>query len=154
MKRARLQAQLTGKASTRTRDVGPEEAHYRNVRAINKRIDKRDGRIKQILRELKGLRMANRADRRELRAVLQRDSRVTESDVDVIRFAGRPDAIDISSHRRERETVKQTTCRHCGQDIEGFAPFDARTDWRDRGNNQTCPSGPRAGERHQPYEKG
>lgn len=35
-------------------------------------------------------------------------------------------------------TVRHTTCRHCGQDIEGFAPW-RKGEWRDRGNNATCP---------------
>jgi hypothetical protein len=33
---------------------------------------------------------------------------------------------------------KQTACRHCGQDIEGFWPYRAG-EWRDRGNNAECP---------------
>lgn len=35
--------------------------------------------------------------------------------------------------------VRQTVCRFCGQDIEGFSPF-RRGEWRDRGNNTTCPT--------------
>lgn len=37
------------------------------------------------------------------------------------------------------ETVRHTSCRHCGQDIEGIAPFPLG-EWRDRGNNRTCPT--------------
>jgi hypothetical protein len=46
--------------------------------------------------------------------------------------------------------VRQTTCRHCGQDIEGFAPY-RKGEWRDRGNNTTCPSGPNKGRKHAPF---
>jgi hypothetical protein len=35
-------------------------------------------------------------------------------------------------------SVRQTCCRHCGQDIEGLFPY-RRGEWRDRGNNPTCP---------------
>lgn len=36
-------------------------------------------------------------------------------------------------------TVRQTACRHCGQDIEGWWPY--RTgEWRDRGHNTHCPN--------------
>ena len=35
--------------------------------------------------------------------------------------------------------VRQTSCRHCGQDIEGFSPY-RRGEWRDRGNNTHCPA--------------
>lgn len=35
--------------------------------------------------------------------------------------------------------VRQTSCRHCGQDIEGYAPY-RRGEWRDRGNNWHCPT--------------
>ena len=33
----------------------------------------------------------------------------------------------------------QTSCKHCGQDIENLWPFRAG-EWRDRGNNPTCPT--------------
>jgi hypothetical protein len=33
---------------------------------------------------------------------------------------------------------KHTTCRHCGQDIEGCFPY-RKGEWRDRGNNAECP---------------
>ena len=47
----------------------------------------------------------------------------------------------IDYARSERTpTVRQTVCRHCGQDIEGHAPFNRAT-WRDRGNNTHCASG-------------
>jgi hypothetical protein len=42
-------------------------------------------------------------------------------------------------HAREYSAVRQTACRHCGQDIEGFAPY-RKGEWRDRGNNSTCPN--------------
>ena len=34
-------------------------------------------------------------------------------------------------------SVIHTTCKHCGQDIEGIN----NTDWRDRGNNRKCNDG-------------
>lgn len=33
--------------------------------------------------------------------------------------------------------VRQTGCKHCGLDIEGFRPFP-KGEWRDRGNNTHC----------------
>lgn len=47
-------------------------------------------------------------------------------------------------------TVRQTGCRFCDLDIEGFAPY-RRGEWRDRGNNSTCPHGPNKGKPHAPY---
>lgn len=48
--------------------------------------------------------------------------------------------------------VRQTSCRYCGQDIENFSPYRAG-EWRDRGNNPTCPTvaGDRDGLQHVPY---
>jgi hypothetical protein len=43
----------------------------------------------------------------------------------------------------EPVTVRQTACRHCGLDIEGFAPY-ARGQWQDRGGNRTCNDGKHA----------
>lgn len=37
--------------------------------------------------------------------------------------------------------VRQTSCKWCGLDVEGFAPFNRRTEWRDRGNNTRCNDG-------------
>ncbi len=46
--------------------------------------------------------------------------------------------------------VRQTACKHCGQDIENFSPYRAG-EWRDRGNNTTCPTAAGdAGQKHQP----
>jgi hypothetical protein len=42
--------------------------------------------------------------------------------------------------------VRQTSCRHCGQDIENFFPY-RRGEWHDRGNNPTCNDG----KTHAPY---
>lgn len=47
----------------------------------------------------------------------------------------------------KRTTVRQTACKHCGQDIEAFAPY-RRGSWRDRGNNTHCPDD--SGKRHEP----
>jgi hypothetical protein len=47
--------------------------------------------------------------------------------------------------------VRQTGCRHCDQDIENFWPY-RRGEWRDRGNNTTCPTPEGdAGLKHEPY---
>jgi hypothetical protein len=46
---------------------------------------------------------------------------------------------------------RHTTCKHCGQDIEGKAPF-TRGEWRDRGNNRTCPDSKR-GRKHAPVSE-
>jgi hypothetical protein len=40
----------------------------------------------------------------------------------------------------EDSGVRHTSCRKCELDIEGFAPYPAG-EWRDRGNNATCPKG-------------
>lgn len=45
-------------------------------------------------------------------------------------------------------TCRHTSCRHCGQDIEGFAPY-RKGEWRDRGNNTHCPDD--SGKVHAPY---
>lgn len=50
---------------------------------------------------------------------------------------------------RNYTAVKHTYCRHCDQDIEGWAPY-RRGEWRDRGNNGTCQSGPNKGKPHAP----
>src|SRR5262245_54119953 len=42
-----------------------------------------------------------------------------------------------SLSRTPAATVRQTACRHCGLDIEGWAPYRRGT-WRDRGNNTHC----------------
>lgn len=48
-------------------------------------------------------------------------------------------------------SVRQTSCRHCGQDIENISPF-RRGEWRDRGNNTHCPTPEGdAGQLHAPY---
>lgn len=48
---------------------------------------------------------------------------------------------------------RQTSCKHCGQDIENIEPFPAGQ-WRDRGNNPTCPnSAGDAGQTHEPVEE-
>lgn len=40
----------------------------------------------------------------------------------------------------EDTTARHTTCKHCGQDIEGISPY-VKGGWRDRGNNATCNDG-------------
>jgi hypothetical protein len=45
--------------------------------------------------------------------------------------------------------VRQTSCRFCGLDIEGWSPYPAGA-WRDRGGETHC----RAGQAHAPYRPG
>lgn len=48
--------------------------------------------------------------------------------------------------------VRQTTCIHCGQDIENAHPFRPGT-WRDRGSNTHCPTpAGDAGQLHEPVK--
>lgn len=104
MRRARLQAAITGRAKA----IGPTEAHERNVLAITKRIHTKSARLRALTKELKALRSELRFDRRELRAVLQRDASIGV-DGDAYAAAGSPDAIDIAEHRRERNETKGGT---------------------------------------------
>jgi predicted RNA-binding Zn-ribbon protein involved in translation (DUF1610 family) len=63
------------------------------------------------------------------------------------------DSRDIIARIEELESqlgdaVVRTACKHCGQDIEG-----RDDDWRDRGNNSTCPNeAGDAGQEHEPTE--
>jgi hypothetical protein len=60
----------------------------------------------------------------------------------------------VSSYLRGFGTygdVIHTACKHCDQDIEGIKPF-VKGDWRDRGNNRVCPSGPNKDKAHEPIE--
>lgn len=52
--------------------------------------------------------------------------------------------------KRNYTAVRQTACRFCELDIEGFAPY-RKGEWRDRGNNPTCPHGPNKDKAHAPY---
>ena len=99
MRRPRLQAVLTGKAST-SKDVGPEAAHERNVLAITRRIHSKTARLRRLTAEAKQLRAELRADRRELRLVLQRDASITTEDRR-LELAGGSDAIDAVNARGE-----------------------------------------------------
>jgi hypothetical protein len=85
----RLEAVVQGKS--REREIGPEEAHARNVMAITGRIHKKQARLRAITREAARLRKELRADKRELRAVLQRDPHAT---VEQLELAGKADAAD------------------------------------------------------------
>ena len=50
------------------------------------------------------------------------------------------------------DKVRQTCCKHCGQDIEAFSPFPCG-EWRDRGNNTHCPNAAGdAGQCHEPTD--
>lgn len=105
---ARLEAVVKG--IDRTRDVGPEEAHARNVMAITGRIHKRQARLRAITREAARLRKELKADRRELRAVLQRDSSVTE---ERLALAGKADAADRAVALAEQRGAGRL-CGHVG----------------------------------------
>lgn len=70
--RGRLTAALTGRA----KEVGPEEAHRRNVLAITRRIHAKTRKRASLRREIQRLTRELREDRRELRIVLQRDSTI------------------------------------------------------------------------------
>lgn len=53
--------------------------------------------------------------------------------------------------KRVYTACRHTACRYCGQDIEGHAPY-RRGEWRDRGNNSTCPNGPNKDKKHAPVK--
>lgn len=48
--------------------------------------------------------------------------------------------------------ARHTACRFCGLDIEGVSPY-RKGEWRDRGNNSTCPSGDNEGKYHSPVRE-
>lgn len=66
-----------------------------------------------------------------------------------------PPKFQVTVHRRPKPPtgVRQTSCRHCGLDIEAFAPYRAGT-WRDRGNETHCHTAPHVGKAHAPYREG
>jgi hypothetical protein len=93
------------------------------------------------------------------RAAVMRQSKVTGNlSLRLLADAGAyKEGSDINVAPYEVETVpaspyRQTTCKHCGLDIEGFAPFTPGM-WRDRVNNRTCPNGPNAPQQHEPTEE-
>lgn len=92
---ARLTAVVTGKAKT----IGPIEAHERNVLAITRRIHRLLADRSMYRRKLKEVGDELREKRRELRAVLQRESSIADDTLDL---AGRADAIDATNARLER----------------------------------------------------
>lgn len=63
--------------------------------------------------------------------------------------------MDIRNNQDRKETqrsyhaVRHTACRSCDLDIEGFAPY-RKGEWRDRGNNGTCPHGENKDKPHAP----
>jgi hypothetical protein len=74
---------------------------------------------------------------------------------DILRAAGF-EILDLDDAEEDDQDdaphVIHTACRHCGQDIEG-APGEP--EWRDRGNNSTCPNAAGdAGQRHEPIREG
>jgi hypothetical protein len=115
---ARLTAQITGKA----REVGPEEAHARAVLAITRRIHTREARRRRLQAELKKLAGDLRADRLELRAVLQRDASIT-IDSPALELAGPATAIDAVQARYERAEAPQPTTAQI-EDVFGGAGKD------------------------------
>lgn len=54
---------------------------------------------------------------------------------------------------RQYTAVTHTICRFCNLDIEGWAPY-RKGEWRDRGNNSTCPHGTNKDKNHAPIRKG
>lgn len=93
---ARLSAVVTGRGKV----VGAIEAHERNVLAITRSIHRLAGERNQLQKRLREITDELRFKRRELRAVLQRDSSITEESA-VLDVAGRSDAIDAHAHRLE-----------------------------------------------------
>lgn len=95
----RIQAQITGKAKV----IGAIEAHERNVLAITRAVVTLEAKARVLTRQLAETRTALKAKRRELRAVLQRDSSITpETADDRLPIAGKADAIDATLARIER----------------------------------------------------
>ena len=85
----RIQALMTGNQGK----MGPAEAHERNVLAITRRIHTLTMKRAKLRQQADACTKELRASRRELRAVLQRDSSITEED-NRLHLAGRADAID------------------------------------------------------------
>jgi hypothetical protein len=115
---ARLTAAITGKG----REVGPEEAHARAVLAITRRIHTREARRRRLQAELKKLGQDLRADRLELRAVLQRDASIS-IDSPVLELAGQADAIDAVHARLERPTAAPAVCEARTEVVRDQDPF-------------------------------
>lgn len=88
----RIQAQITGKA----KPVGAIEAHERNVLAITRRIHTLALKERTLAKQLADVRAERKAKRRELRAVLQRDSSIAE-DSPALALAGKADAVDAAT---------------------------------------------------------
>jgi hypothetical protein len=93
----RIQAQITGKA----RETAIE-THEKNVLAITRAIHRLHTRRKHLQAELKRIGADLRLRRRELRAVLQRDSSITHEDDRRLQLAGKADAIDATDAAREQ----------------------------------------------------
>lgn len=51
----------------------------------------------------------------------------------------------IYTKRQRAPQIRQTSCKHCGQDVEGWT--DTPNEWRDRGNNTHCQGD--AGQKHE-----
>ena len=98
---ARLSAAMHKRAKV-AKEIGPKESHARNVLAITKRIHAKEAMRRQLNASIKKLSKELRAERRELRLVLQRDSTVFEADSRLLDIAGKADAIDASTNRREQ----------------------------------------------------
>ena len=62
-------------------------------------------------------------------------------------------SVEEDEDEDDPSAVRQTTCRHCEQDIEGYPNDPTGGDWRDRGNNTHCPTPEGdAGQVHEPVE--
>lgn len=55
------------------------------------------------------------------------------------------------SATRKYTAVRQTVCRFCRLDIEGFAPY-RKGEWCDRGNNSKCSHGDNKDKPHAPVK--
>lgn len=120
---ARIQAQITGKG----REVGAIEAYERTVVAVSRAVVRLEMKTATLARQLADTRRELKGKRRELRAILQRDSTITE-DSPALAIAGRADAIDAAQAERPR------TCRLCGQ------PSDQLTGPHATGGANLCPA--------------
>lgn len=116
---ARIQGQITGKA----REVGPIEAHERNVLAVSKRIVNLALKVRTLQRQLKEARAEMKAKRRELRAILQRDPNATE-DTPALGLGGKADAVDASLALVEARPVAPASPKE-PPGAEDFAMIDS-----------------------------
>lgn len=89
----RIQRVITGQANR----PGPIESHERNVLAITRRIHTLERRRTTLKQQIAAVNTELKTKRRELRAVLQRDSSIETDENPKLAVAGRADAIDEPS---------------------------------------------------------